>query len=135
MQEKDCDDNHLGETSKIVVEFIPAEKWWKRAKWKLYVGYLSHNGKIDVPPGFISDGASIWLIFRPFFSPTGRYFGAAIIHDYILVTTQDWKTANKEFENEMDCLSIKNWRKTIMIKAVKLWSKIRKGKNVKPLSE
>ena len=105
----------------IVVKFIPAEKWYKRARWELVEDYTSVNEEINVPSGFITDGASIPFMFRWIFSPTGRYFGAAIVHDYILVQEWDWPKANDQFEKEMKALGIKSWRRFFILNAVRLW--------------
>jgi len=107
--------------NKIVVEFIPATKWYRRAMWKLTKAYNSHNGEITVPAGFVSDGASIPFFVRPWFSPTGKYFGAAIVHDYVLVSTHEWKNANHQFWKELNALGINTWRKNILLGAVKIY--------------
>lgn len=103
----------------IDVKFIPAEHWWKRAKWQLLTDYTSANGEVNVPTGFITDGASIPMFARSYFSPTGQYFGAAIVHDYIIRTTWDWSYGNDQFDREMIALSIPNWRKFIILNTVK----------------
>ncbi len=105
----------------VVVKFIPAEKWWKRAKWELVEAYTSDNGEINVPKGFITDGASIPMFARMWFSSTGRYFGAAIVHDYIIVTEFDWDKANRQFSVELNALGITKWRKALLLAAVKTW--------------
>ena len=105
----------------IYVKFIPPEHWWTRTKWELLEPYTSHNGEVSVPVGFVTDGASIAWPMQWLFSPTGSYFGAAIVHDYVLETTGDWKQANTQFEIEMEYLGVESWRKTIMVNAVKLW--------------
>ena len=105
----------------VVVKFIPAKKWYRRAKWELVEVYTSDNKEVNVPKGFITDGASIPFIARMWFSPTGRYFGAAIVHDYIIVTEQDWKKANKQFKQELNALGIGKVRKVLLLAAVKTW--------------
>jgi hypothetical protein len=46
--------------------------------------YLSDRfGEIEVPAGFITDGASVPRIFWNIFAPFGDYFCAAIIHDFL----------------------------------------------------
>jgi len=105
----------------VVVKFIPAKYWWKRAKWELQEEYISSNGEVKVPAGFITDGASIPMFARAWFSPTGRYFGASIVHDYILVTERDWSKANDQFEAELNALGITKWRKVLLLASVKLW--------------
>ena len=114
-----------GHEHEIVVSFIPPRKWYHRAKWRLEKDYLSHNSKVRVPTGFVSDGATIWWALRWLFSPTGRYFGAAIIHDYVIIDEGDWHKANAEFEEEMNALSVASWIKKTMVGAVKLWTSFR----------
>lgn len=46
--------------------------------------YKTHQGiYISVPKGFETDFASIPRIFRIFFSKTGKYRDAAVLHDYL----------------------------------------------------
>ncbi len=106
----------------IVVSFIPPKHWWERAKWRLVEEYHSRNGNVRVPVGFVSDGASICWALRWLFSPTGRYFGAAIIHDYCIDVENDWRKANREFEAEMVNLGVSAWIRWTMVKAVELWA-------------
>jgi len=106
----------------IHVKHIPPEHWWKRARWELLQDYTSWNGMVTAPKGFITDGASIpWFLWWRF-SPTGKYFGAAIVHDYILIKTRDWKRANDEFGEEMDALKVPKFDKTVLVGAVKFWA-------------
>ncbi len=109
----------------IKVRFIAPERWWKRAKWQLLEDYVSVNGNVTAPVDFITDGASIPWIVRPWFSPTGKYFGAAIVHDYLLVSGAGWDKANDEFNNEMKALSISSIRRNIILGFVNLWGNIK----------
>ena len=108
----------------IKVEFIPPKKWYQRAMWRLLEEYESDNGNILVPEGFVTDGASIPPLFRGIFSPTGRYFGAAIIHDYILESSEyyQWELANIEFEVELEALRVVKWQRVTLVAAVRFWS-------------
>lgn len=122
------------ETSKIVVEFIPAPHWWDVSKWKLHKKYESYNGHYIAPKGFITDGASIPRFFLRIFSPTGRYFGAAIVHDYILKnpplyleenSEDHWSHANNEFKAELKALGITRWRIVFLVSSVRVWGWIK----------
>lgn len=107
----------------IHVKHIAPDHWWQRAKWELLQDYTSWNGMVTVPKGFITDGATIIWLLRWRFSPTGKWFGAAIIHDYILCGTKtDWERANKEFENEMEAMKVSKFDMTVMVGAVKLFA-------------
>jgi len=117
--------------NEVIVKFIPAKHWWNSSKWELVEECISLNEEVTVPIGFITDGASIPLFARTIFSPTGRYFSAAIIHDYIIVNEQNWKKANHQFEAELNRLGIVAWRKDLMLVGVKMWAWFLKliGKN------
>jgi len=114
---------YLGQ--EINVQFVPPKKWYQSARWKLLKEYVSHNGHVTVPVGFISDGATVPPFLYNYFSPTGRYFGAAIIHDYILWTEHDWSKANREFKEELSVLDVVTWRRWPMIWAVRVWAFLR----------
>lgn len=109
----------------IHVEFIPSNHWWKRARWRLLKDYRSHNNKVIVPTGFITDGASVPFFLQWRFSPTGKYFGAAIVHDFLLIETEDWDNANDQFEQEMVALGVSDFERVVMLNGIKMWIKIR----------
>jgi hypothetical protein len=108
----------MAQLSDIKVKFIPSSKWYERSKWELLKSYTSQNGEIKVPKGFITDGASIPLPLQTIFSPTGRYFGAAIIHDYVLTHICSWPEANKQFKEELIASDILKWRRVVIHAAV-----------------
>jgi len=118
-------------TSEIKVRFIRANNWWESSKWELLEDYVSANGHITATAGFVTDGASIPDMLKFLFSPTGRYFGAAIIHDFILVdpdvpaSKDTWNTANTEFKAEMEALGIIGWRLNIILTSVESYGMIR----------
>ena len=110
----------------IHVKFLKASAWWRSSRWQMLREYRSHNGNVTVPVGFISDGATIPMFLRGTFSPTGNYFGASIIHDYLIDVEKDWGKANVEFELEMKALNVKPWKRIPMVSAVELWGWFRK---------
>lgn len=118
----------------IHVKHIAPARWFQRAKWELLRDYTSWNGMVIAPAGFVTDGASIpWFLWWRF-SPTGKYFGAAIVHDYVLVSTDDWKQANHQFDEEMRALNVDGFDRYIMVTAVHVWGELKsllKGKTPK----
>lgn len=109
----------------IHVKHIAPKHWWHRAKWELLQDYTSYNGMVTATKGFVTDGASIAWILRWRFSPTGKYFGAAIIHDFVLVKEKNWVRANDEFEKEMKALNVAGFDRAVMVAAVKIWAKLK----------
>jgi len=59
-----------------------SSRMWKLASKFRYVG----SKIIDVPVGFLTDGASVPRVFWSLFDPTGPYLQAAVIHDYLYIT-------------------------------------------------
>jgi hypothetical protein len=109
----------------IHVRHIAPDRWWQRAKWELLREYTSWNGMVIAPIGFVTDGASIpWFLWWRF-SPTGRHFGAAIVHDYVLISTGDWKQANHQFDEELRALNVDSFDRRVMVTAVGIWSRVR----------
>lgn len=60
-------------------------KQYNKNKRKLVKDYVYEvNGyKITVPKGFVTDGASVPDVLKPIYNPFGKYFPAAIVHDYL----------------------------------------------------
>lgn len=59
-----------------------SSRLWRLATRFRYIG----TKIIEVPIGFITDGASVPRVFWSLFSPAGSYLGAAVIHDYLYHT-------------------------------------------------
>ena len=87
--------------------------------------YVTKKGKIvTAPKGFLTDGASIpkfaWSIVG---SPwTGKYVGAAVIHDYLCREGDDRKEADLIFFEAMDELGVAGWKRRLFYRAVRLYS-------------
>jgi hypothetical protein len=60
--------------------------------------YRSSKGVIEVPEGFITDGASIPQAFWNILSPFGEYFAAAVIHDFLYSLASEYKFTRKEID-------------------------------------
>lgn len=60
--------------------------------------YRSSKGVIEVPEGFITDGASIPKAFWNILSPFGTYFAAAIIHDFLYSLESTYNFTRKEID-------------------------------------
>lgn len=62
------------------------------AVWRVthHFSYLHpHHPIITVPTGTLTDGASVPKIFHSVLGPTGPYFRAAVIHDYLYSPQSD----------------------------------------------
>ncbi len=96
-----------------------------KGQWKLTEPFKYVNPPVDleVPVGFITDGASIpWLARLLIGSPWGgKYAKAAVPHDYRYYTqTIPRRKADKQFIDGMDILGVAFWKKRVMYRSVRL---------------
>lgn len=91
-------------------------------------------GEIEVPVGFVSDGASIPRMAWPFVgSPwSGRYAEAAVIHDY-LYDEQDYERVDcdKTFLEAMEVLKVPRWKRRTIYRSVRMFGWIPWNKHAK----
>ncbi len=110
--------------------------WIGPGLFKLTAAFLYRNGSIevDVPAGFVSDGASIpkiaWsIVGGPW---TGKYRNAAVVHDYLYsVQTFTRRITDREFLVGMKGLGVGWWKRGTMYNCVRLvawipWRKCKK---------
>lgn len=72
--------------SSVIVEIVDPPCRSRRSRYvlKAPVSYLRDNGDIiKVPEGYITDLASIPLVFSPILPPDGKYAKPSIIHDFL----------------------------------------------------
>ena len=83
-------------------------------------------GTVEVPAGYISDGASVPRLFQNIFPPYGKYLEAAVAHDYIYSDIFDRftkKQADNVFRELLEVLRIPEWKIKLMYRGVKLGGK------------
>lgn len=92
------------------------------------------HGKFTIPEGTLTDGASIPRMFWPVLGPQGRYFHAAVLHDYLYSkanTKIDRATADAIFEEVMEIDGVPGWQRFTIVVAVRAfgwraWNKNRR---------
>ena len=83
-------------------------------------------GMVQVPFGFMSDGASVPKVMWNIFPPFGEYLEAAVIHDWFCVlghaTTSPIgsRDAAKLFLEVMTVLNVSKWKRSLMYLAVRI---------------
>jgi hypothetical protein len=88
--------------------------------------YDEVHGKIVVPKGFESDGASVPKWFWNLYPPFGKYLPAAVVHDLLCVQGNDGicalssKEAARVFYTGMRACGVGRWTSWKMYQAV-LW--------------
>lgn len=92
-------------------------------KWKL-LAPLIYNGskRIIVPAGFETDFASVprcaWWFCPPV---TGNHAEAAVLHDYLCVTSSNQKHTDKIFLEAMKANGVGWLKRTVMYMAVRVY--------------
>lgn len=71
-----------------------------------------------IPTSFVSDGATVPRLFWIIFPPVGRYFLAAVLHDYLLSKGYPWMKANKLFLEALKIQGVSLWVCYLMYIAV-----------------
>jgi len=75
---------------------------------------------VEVPEGFVSDGASVPKFLRWMYHPFGEYLRAAVVHDWFCVTqTISSDEAAIVFKEAMKVCGVNAWRRRKMYWAVK----------------
>lgn len=101
-----------------LVAILPRD-WKGRVVYKL-AGPMTLAG-VTVPAGFESDGASVPRWAWPLFPPVGRYFAAAVVHDYLLWGNAEWTRANAAFRRALVELDISGWRLFLLVASVRIY--------------
>lgn len=107
---------------------LGADHWHVVEGFRYYVGWKGNVAWVDIPEGFLTDGASVPRIFWGLIPPWGKYGAAAIVHDYLCEFLQmqvngqavniSRKTADKIFCEAMEVLEVPWWPREPMHAAV-----------------
>jgi len=103
----------------VSVCIIPPDSTFGLTRYKL-LHHVSLAG-ITVLAGFVTDGASVPRMLWWLFPPVGRYFLAAVVHDYLLVTKKDWRYANKKFHEALKEQGVAPWVRITLFSAVQVY--------------
>jgi hypothetical protein len=104
-----------------------------------YISFVGARMEITVPIGFKTDFASTPWFTRAIFPPTGRYNEAAVVHDYLCYLSNSKhygkeerksmrKYADDVFDEAMEVLYVKKWKRKTMSVGVKLYTWWKRGK-------
>lgn len=110
----------------LILRYIDGKKWEVVGAFNYHTD-VSLGGQppftVKIPSGFLTDFASVPMIFWNIFSPTGSYGKAAVIHDFLYrgphVVSKD--TADKVFNEAMKALGTGFFTRTILYNAVRVF--------------
>jgi len=89
------------------------------------VFYSSKFGRLEIPAGFRSDGASVPQFFWNVFPPFGRYLYAAIVHDYYCAMSKINKSPLSSVEAATLFLEALKCSKVLLPKRIAMYSAVR----------
>jgi hypothetical protein len=94
------------------------------------------NQKINIPSGFITDGASSPRFVIPVVSQWGKHGRASVIHDWLYrYKPVDRKTADKMFVNAMKLDGVVKWKIFLIHFALQMFGKFSWKSTEKYLSD
>lgn len=99
-------------TDNYKVEIILPGRWYRQSRYRMLRDLKV--GDVNIPQGFVTDGATVPIFLRWAFPPVGRYFPAAVAHDYLLMNGVNWATANATFRNALKHCNIPAWQRVLM---------------------
>jgi len=114
--------------------FCHHDYWRVTTGFRYYFGDPSEATYVDIPEGYISDGASVPRIFWWVLPPQGDYGQAAVLHDFLCEHLIRIKNGQREsitrvqadnaLRNAMRDLGVPRWKRNIMFIAVATYVKV-----------
>lgn len=106
------------------VDVIPPETTFGKTKYKVVLPFILAD--VFVPSGFVSDGATVPRFLWSVFPPVGRYFAAAVVHDYLLDSGYHWRYANAKFKEALQTQGVAPWVTTVLYGSVQVYQFIKR---------
>lgn len=96
--------------------------------FRYYIGSANSDRWVDVPKGFLTDGASVPKVIQWLLNPFGEYAQAAVLHDYLCTHYQisarygdlvtpiviDRKEIDRIMYESMRVLDVAAWRRNLI---------------------
>ena len=120
-------------TNPLDTRYLPtSDNWSVLTPFTYFVGHEDSNERIDIPAGFVTDGASVPQPFWSIIPPWGQYGQAAVVHDFLcehlftkvsgVPTKITRKRADQIFLEAMEVLQVPAWKRLSMYAAVRAYA-------------
>ena len=106
------------------VDVLPPETTFGKTRYRVVIGFILAG--VFVPSGFVSDGASTPRLLWSIFPPVGRYFAAAVVHDYLLESGYNWRHANVKFKEALQEQRVAPWVVAVLYTSVQVYQFIKR---------
>lgn len=128
-------------------KLLGQDYWRITESFRYYIGEKNSNEWVDVPAGYLTDGASVPRMFHSVIGPWGSHGPAVVVHDYLCeylyVTRRDIvkgyekltpryitrKECDQIMREAMQVLNVPKWRITTMYAAVSLFRTFARATN------
>jgi len=120
--------------------YIGHDYWRTTRAFRYYFNDPSLTTYVEVPAGYLTDGATVPRLFWNILPPWGRYGQAAILHDYLRehltkvvkgqTVSMSRPEADKAFKEGMKALAVPRWKRNVMYIAVVAYATLRGIKGV-----
>lgn len=114
--------------------FCHHDYWAVTEGFRYYFDDASKTTYVDVPVGYLSDGASVPRLFWWLLPPQGDYGQAAVLHDYLCEHLTQVKhgvtvpitrvQADDALRDAMVALGVPRWKRNVMFIAVAVYAKV-----------
>lgn len=118
--------------SYIASKTLEKDHWVVTKDFEYKVGNVDSNEVVQIPRGFLTDGASVPRAFWSLIPPWGEHGQAAILHDYLceysytikdgLINEIDRKAVDKIFLEALKVLKVSRFKRYLMFYAVRTYS-------------
>lgn len=120
-------------------EILEKDYWVVTKPFSYYVGEESNNQVVEIPVGYLTDGASVPKAFWGIIPPWGSYGQAAVLHDYLCDYEYSFRypkvkpvphalcvkeVRDKIFLEAMEVLGVPKFKRNLMYYAVRFWSRL-----------
>ena len=108
--------------------------WRVTQNFRYYFDDPTHNTYVEVPVGYLTDGASVPRFFWDLLPPWGSYGQAAVLHDFLCENLYCMKDnvktaltrvqADDALKDAMVALNVPRWKRNVIFLSVAIYVKV-----------
>ena len=119
---------------------LNSDYWRVTQAFRYYFDDPSENTYVEIPVGYLTDGASVPRFFWDLLPPLGSYGQAAVLHDFLCENLYQIKNGEKTpitrtqaddaLKDAMVALDVPRWKRNVIFIAVAVYVKLADIKGV-----
>jgi hypothetical protein len=113
---------------------LKTDYWVVTQAFRFYLDDIADEKWVEVPAGYLSDGASVPRVFWDLIPPWGAYGQAAVVHDWLcehltievkgVITAITRADADRALKQGMIALNVPRWKRNVIYIAVRTYAKL-----------